>query len=96
LVTVAVHATASADRREIIAAMASHGFSISDLARRHVNAAIDEAAAHGHPADSVARALLGVVVEVYRAERGADDIRRELEFVAAHLDEDEDFEFLRP
>jgi hypothetical protein len=44
----------------------------------------------------VARALLGVVVEVYRAERGADDIRRELEFVAAHLDEDEDFEFLRP
>ncbi len=52
--------------------------------------------ANGHPADSVARALLGVVVEVYRAERGADDIRRELEFVAEHLDEDDDFEFMRP
>jgi hypothetical protein len=36
------------------------------------------------------------VVEVYRSERGADDIRRELEFVASHLDEDEEFEFMRP
>ena len=76
--------------------MTTPAFSISDLARRHVKAAIEEGAAHGHPADSVARALLGVVVEVYRAERGADDIRRELEFVAGHLDEDEDFEFMRP
>jgi hypothetical protein len=76
--------------------MSAPAFSISDLARRHVRAAIEEAGAHGHPADSVARALLGVVVEVYRVERGADDIRRELEFVAAHLDEDEDFEFMRP
>jgi hypothetical protein len=76
--------------------MSTGAFSISDLARRQVRAAIDEAAAHGHPADSVARAFLGVVVEVYRAERGADDIRRELEFVAGHLDEDEEFEFMRP
>jgi hypothetical protein len=76
--------------------MTSPAFSISDLARRHVQAAIEEAAAHGHPTDSVARAFLGVVVEIYRAERGADDIRRELEFVAGHLDEDEEFEFMRP
>jgi hypothetical protein len=76
--------------------MSTPAFSISDLARRHARAAITEGAAHGHPPDSVARALLGVVVEVYRAERGADDIRRELEFVAAHLDEDEEFEFMRP
>ena len=76
--------------------MTTRGFSISDLARRHLQAAIEEGATHGYPADSVARAVLGVVVEVYRAERGADDIRRELEFVAGHLDEDEEFEFMRP
>ena len=76
--------------------MTVSAFSVSDLARRHARAAIAEGAAHGHPADSVARALLGVVVEVYRAERGAHDIRRELEFVASHLDEDEEFEFMRP
>ena len=76
--------------------MSNAGFSISDLARRHVKAAIDEGAGHGHPPDSVARALLGVVVEVYRAERSTDDIRRELEFVAEHLDPDDDFEFMRP
>ena len=38
--------------------MSNAGFSISDLARRRVKAAIDEGAGHGHPADSVARALL--------------------------------------
>jgi hypothetical protein len=76
--------------------MTTPGFSISDLARRHAQAAIDEGRTNGHPPDSVARALLGVVVEIYRHERGADDIRRELQFVAEHLDEDEDFEFMRP
>ena len=70
--------------------------SISDLARRHAQAAIDEGAALGHPADSVARALLGAVVEIYRRERGADDVRRELEFVAEHVGEDDDFPFMRP
>jgi len=44
----------------------------SDIARRHVEAALAEGAAHGQPADTVARALLGAVVEVYRRERGAD------------------------
>ena len=72
------------------------GFSLSDLARRHAQAAIDEGKANGQASDSVARALLNAAVEIYRQERGADDIRRELEFVAEHLDEDEDFEFMRP
>ena len=68
----------------------------SDIARRHVEAALAEGAAHGQPADTVARALLGAVVEVYRRERGAEDVRRELEFVAEHVDEDDDFPFMRP
>lgn len=70
--------------------------SVSDLARRHAQAAIDEGAAHGHSADAVARALLGAVVEIYRRERGAGDVRRELEFVAEHVEEDDDFPFMRP
>jgi hypothetical protein len=78
------------------AAMTTPGFSISDLARRHAQAAVDEGKAKGYPADSVARALLGVVVEIYQRERGVDDIRRELTFVAEHLGDDDEFEFMRP
>jgi hypothetical protein len=70
--------------------------SISDLARRYANAAVEDGAEHGYPADSVARALLGAVVEIYRRERGADDVRRELEFVAEHAGDDDDFPFMRP
>ena len=85
-----LHATA------IIAAMTNPGFSVSDLARRHAQAAVDEGKTHGQPADSVARALLNAAVEIYRRERGVEDIRRELTFVAEHLDEDDEFEFMRP
>lgn len=74
----------------------STAFSISDLARRHVDAALDEGTARGQAADAVARAILNAVVEVYRRERGVADIRRELAFVAEHLDDDEDFPFMRP
>jgi hypothetical protein len=70
--------------------------SASDLARNYVDLAVAEGAVHGYSADAVARALLGAVVEVYRRERSADDIRRELEFVAEHVDEDDDFPFMRP
>ena len=77
-------------------AMTTPGFSMSDLARRHAQAAVEEGKANGYPPDSVARALLGVVVEIYRLERGADDIRRELAFVSEHVEGDDDFEFMRP
>jgi len=68
----------------------------SDLARGLAATALEEGARHGHSADAVARALLGVVIDIYRRERGAGDIRRELEFVAEHLEEDDDFPFMRP
>jgi hypothetical protein len=70
--------------------------SISDLARRHVDAAVAEGAARGRTEDAVARALLGAVIEVYLRGRGADDVRRELEFVAEHVGGDDDFPFMRP
>jgi hypothetical protein len=76
--------------------MTTSAISVSHLARRHAEAAIADGAAHGHSADAVARALLGAVVEIYRHERGPDDIRRELEFVAEHVDEDDAFPFMRP
>ena len=44
----------------------------------------------------MARALLGAVIEMYLRERGADDVRRELEFVAEHAGGDDDFPFMRP
>ena len=76
--------------------MTKTAFSMTELARRHAQAAIAEAAAHGHPSDSAARALLNAVIEIYRRGRSPDDIRRELEFVAAHLEPDDEFEFMRP
>jgi hypothetical protein len=76
--------------------MTTPAFSMSDLARRHAQAAVDEAKANGHPADSAARALLNAAIEIFQRERGVDDIRRELIFVAEHLGEDDEFEFMRP
>ena len=78
------------------APMTTPGFSISDLARRHAQAAVDEGKANGQAVDSVARALLNAAVEIFQRERGVEDIRRELTFVAEHLGDDDEFEFMRP
>jgi hypothetical protein len=70
--------------------------SATDIARRHVESALAEGARHGRSADAMARAILGLVIEVFRRERSPDDVRSELEFAAEHAAEDEDFPFLRP
>jgi hypothetical protein len=71
--------------------------SAHEIARRHLQAALEEAAASSVPDDAVARAFLISAVEVFRASRSVEDIRAELEFVTENLEpDDEFFPFMRP
>lgn len=67
-----------------------------DLVRRHLEALIAEARESDVPLDIVGRALLGQLVEVWKAHRSEEDIASELRFTADSLDADTDFTFMRP
>jgi len=68
----------------------------ADLVKRHVAALVEEAAAHKVPTDVLGRLLVQEAVALWQRERSADDIAKELQFVAESLDPDTDFEFMRP
>lgn len=52
--------------------------------------------AQGHDELMLLRAMLCAVVERSKSCRSADDLAQELEFLAANLDEDRDYSFMRP
>ncbi len=66
------------------------------LARRHLDALLEEADRAKIPRDVVGRALLARLVEAWVLERGWQDVANELRFTADSLDPDTDFEFMRP
>lgn len=68
----------------------------SDLARKHFDAAMQEAKAGHLDPDAVARALLGFVVTQYLQTRSVKDVQSELQFVAENCDPDTDYLFMRP
>lgn len=68
----------------------------STIVRRHVDAALAEAAETGIPADTVARSLLAFAIDIYRRERDIADVRSELEYALDNLDPDQDYIFMRP
>ena len=70
--------------------------SASQIAKLHFDAAISAAEAAGLDADSVCRALLGLVVSKYLESRTVSDVQSELRFVAENCDPDTDFMFMRP
>lgn len=70
--------------------------SLSNLVKKHLDAAVAEAGEQGHPPDIVARTMLSFVIEVYRQQRDIDDIRSELQYAMDNLDPDQDYEFMRP
>jgi hypothetical protein len=70
--------------------------SATDIATRHFSAAVAEAESAGLEADSVCRALLGLVVAKYLENRQLADVQSELRFVADNCDPDTDFMFMRP
>lgn len=67
-----------------------------DIVTRHVEAALEEAAAEKIPADSIGRLLLEKAIDIYRAERPIADIASELTAAAENLDPDGDYMFMRP
>lgn len=70
--------------------------SVSNIVKRHLDAAIAEAGQQGHPPETVARTMLSFVIAVYREHRDLADIRDELIYTIENLDPDTDYEFMRP
>ena len=70
--------------------------SATEIATRHFSAAVAEAEAAGQGADSICRAMLGLVVGKYLESRDVSDVQSELRFVADNCDPDTDFMFMRP
>jgi hypothetical protein len=67
-----------------------------EIARKHFNAALAEAAENGFGADVTARYFLNLVVTKYLETRTVDDVRSELAFVAENCDPETDYMFMRP
>ncbi len=70
--------------------------SVSNIVKRHLDAAIAEAGQQGHSPETVARTMLSFVIAVYREHRELADIRDELIYTIENLDPDTDYEFMRP
>ncbi|MFZ5834110.1 MAG: hypothetical protein ACOY2B_01835 [Pseudomonadota bacterium] len=67
-----------------------------EISRSHMNAALEAGKEARIPADTIARAMLERVLEVYRAGRSLEDIASELSFHIENLDPDADHMFMRP
>jgi hypothetical protein len=70
--------------------------STSELVRKHVEAAIAEAAASSISHDVVARCLLSEAIRLFKRDRPNDDIAAELIAAADNLDDDSPLVFMRP
>lgn len=66
-----------------------------ELVHRHVEAALQDAAAHSIAPETVASNLLADAVRILKQHRKPDDVRSELTFLIDNL-EDRDYEFMRP
>lgn len=70
--------------------------STHQLVSRHVEAALQEAAAQSIADDVVARCLLSEAIRLFKRTRGNDDIAAELVAAADNLDDDSPLVFMRP
>ncbi len=70
--------------------------SVHQLVAKHVQAALDEAAAQSISDDVVARCLLSEAIRLFKTKRSNDDIAAELTGAADNLDDDTPFVFMRP
>lgn len=67
-----------------------------EIVNSHISAALAAARAERVSIDAVARIMFEKVLQIWREERTAEDIKAELIAAADHLDPDEDFTFMRP
>ena len=70
--------------------------SATAIARHHLEKALAQAEAEGAGTDSVARAMLGLVIAKFLEYRTVDDVRAELIAAAENCDPDTDYPFMRP
>ncbi len=69
---------------------------VSQIARKHFEAALCKAEKAGYGSDSVARSMLSLVVSKYLESRSVADVRSELLDAAENCDPDRDYPFMRP
>lgn len=69
---------------------------VSEIAVKAVANASEEVQASGLNMDALARAFITESIGIYSKNRTAIDIANELEFIAEHLGEDEQYTFMRP
>ena len=70
--------------------------STHQLVARHVEAALNEAAANKIDEDVIARCLLSEAIRLFKDGRSNNDIAAELMAAADNLDEDSPLVFMRP
>jgi hypothetical protein len=69
---------------------------ISDIVKKHVDAAVAEAGETGYPPHDVARTLLTFAIQIWREGRDTKEIVDELNYVLDNLDPDREYTFMRP
>ncbi|WP_417519375.1 hypothetical protein [Minwuia sp.] len=69
---------------------------ISTTVKKHVEAAIAEAAETGYSAEDTARSMLSFVMAIYREHREIPDIIEELQYTIDNLDPNKEHAFMRP
>ena len=70
--------------------------SASEIAKRHLEAAIAEGKTQSASADAIARAMLSQAIATFLASRSPDDVKQELLAAAENVDPDTDYAFMRP
>lgn len=70
--------------------------SARQIAKKHFEAALEEAKAEGIASDALARYMLSQVVETFLATRPVKDVQAELMAAAENADPDADYMFMRP
>ncbi|MEQ9519067.1 MAG: hypothetical protein RLN89_06465 [Parvibaculum sp.] len=70
--------------------------SARQIATKHIEAALAEAAAERLPAESIARIMFEKALHIYKETRSIEDIAAELNSAAENLDPDTDYMFMRP
>ena len=69
---------------------------VSDIVKKHFDAALAEGAEHSFEAETIARTMFSFVMAAYRQSRSIEDIRQELAHEMDNLDPDEEYAFMRP
>ena len=70
--------------------------SAGETARRYFAEAIADASKNGIEADTIARAMLSLVISTFLEKRSVADVRNELLTAAENVDPDTDYMFMRP